>query len=294
MNERHRMEQELSDLALAQARGLDNREREVLHRPDQRTQVTNTEAVPFRWICQLEMRARDTTNTMVTANSIATGILIGPRHVLTTGHTLLAQNGRFEATHAWISPALNGSHRPFGRVEATTFRTHPLWFSNGRQNDDYDYGLITLKDAIGERRFGSLGNAPLGWWGDPANGGGTRLERVAPTSLDGVTVNVAGYPNDKPAGTMWMSSGQTTPLRDPQGQITTLARRLPHNADTHSSQSGSPVWMRDTEKGLRYLVALHEGAIDLTFTRATGTQTQRFNVAIRVTLELLRQIAAWR
>lgn len=293
MNQRCRMEQELRELAVGLREAYEP-EHEVLHSPDQRTQVANTDAVPFRFICHLEMRAVDTTNTTVTASSTATGVLVGPRHVLTTGHTLLAQRGRFKATHAWVTPGLNGSTRPFGRVEGTVFRTHPDWFRNGAEDNDFDYGMITLKDAIGEQRFKSLGNAPLGWWGDPANGGGTRLERLDPKSLDNITVNVAGYPNDKPAGTLWMSSGQTTPLRDPQGQITTAARRLPHSADTHSSQSGAPVWMRDTEKNLRYLVGLHEGAINLTFTRANGTQTQRFNVAIRVTREFLRQIAAWR
>ena len=202
MHERNRMEQELREL-------------EVLHNPDQRTQVNNTEAVPFRFICHLEMRAVDTTNTTVTARSTATGVLVGPRHVLTTGHTLLAQRGRFKATHAWVSPGLNGSTSPFGRVEATVFRPHPNWFRNGAEDDDYDYGMITLKDAIGDKRFSSLGNKPLGWWGDPVNGGGTRLERLDPAALNNATVNVAGYPDDQPAGTMWTSSGQTTPLRDP-------------------------------------------------------------------------------
>jgi V8-like Glu-specific endopeptidase len=293
MNERCRMEQELRELAV----GLLDRnepEREVLHNPDQRTQVNNTEAVPFRFICHLEMRAVDTTNTTVTARSIATGVLVGPRHVLTTAHTLLAHRGRFKATHAWVSPGLNGGTSPFGRVEATVFRTHPNWFRNNAEDEDYDYGMITLKDAIGERRFSSLGNKPLGWWGDPANGGGTRLVRLDPAALNNATVNVAGYPDDQPAGTMWMSSGQTTPLRDPQGRITTMVRRLPHNADTVTSQSGSPVWIGATDQNPRYLVGLHAGAIDLTFTRAGRQQKQRTNVAIRATREFLNQIAAWK
>ena len=293
MNERLGLERELRDLALP-GRRYRGPDQEVLHKPDQRTQVKTTDGIPFRFICHLEMRAVDTTNTTVTARSTATGVLIGPRHVLTTGHTLLAQSGRLKATHAWVSPGLNGSSRPFGRVEGTVFRIHPDWFRNGVEDEDYDYGMIVLDDPIGERKFKSLGNAPLGWWGDPANGGGTRLERLDPASLDNVTVNVAGYPNDQAAGTMWMSNGQTTPLRDPQGQITTAARRLPHNADTHVSQSGSPVWMRDTAKGLRYLVGLHEAAHDLTFGTPTGPRTQRFNVAIRVTREFLNQIAAWK
>lgn len=281
MNQRCRMEQELREL-------------EVLHNPDQRKQVNNTEAVPFRFICHLEMRAVDTTNTTVTARSTATGVLVGPRHVLTTGHTLLAKRGRFKATHAWVSPGLNGSTSPFGRVEATVFRPHPNWFRNNAEDEDYDYGMITLKDAIGDKRFSSLGNKPLGWWGDPVNGGGTKLERLDPASLNNVTVNVAGYPEDQPAGTMWTSSGQATPLRDPQGRITTMARRLPHNADTAISQSGSPVWIGASDQNPRYLVGLHNGAINLTFTRPTGTQTQRTNTAIRVTREFLQQIAAWK
>jgi V8-like Glu-specific endopeptidase len=287
------MEQELRELSVG-LRDAYEPEREVLHTPDQRRQVNNTDAVPFRFICHLEMRAVDTTNTTVTARSTATGVLVGPRHVLTTGHTLLAKQGRFKATHAWVSPGLNGSTSPFGRVEGTVFRPHPNWFRNNAEDEDYDYGMITLKDAIGEKRFSSLGNKPLGWWGDPVNGGGTRLERLDPAALNNATVHVAGYPEDRPAGTMWISPGQTTPLRDRQGRITTMARRLPHNADTAASQSGSPVWIGGTDQNPRYLVGLHNGALDLTFTRPTGTQTQRTNTAIRVTREFLTQLAAWK
>jgi glutamyl endopeptidase len=292
MNQRCRMEQELRELAVGLREAYEP-EREVLHSPDQRKQVNNTDAVPFRFICHLELRAVDTTNTTVVARSIATGVLVGPRHVLTAGHTLLAQRGRFKVTDAWVSPGLNGSTRPFGRVEGASFRTHPDWFRNGKEDDDFDYGMIILKDAIGEKRFSSLGNKPLGWWGDPANGGGTRLERLDPAALNNVTVNVAGYPNDQPAGTMWMSTGQATPLRDPQGRITTMARRLPHNADTHKSQSGAPVWI-GTENNPRFLIGLHHAAIDLVVTGPQGPQKRRSNVAIRVTREFLRQIAAWR
>ena len=292
MNARCRMEQELRDLAIGLRQAYEP-EHEVLHTPDQRRQVTNTDAVPFRFICHLEMRAVDTINTMVTARSSATGVLVGPRHVLTTGHTLLSQQGRFKATRAVVSPGLNGSSSPFGRVEGTVFRTHRNWSRNGQEDDDYDYGMIILKEAIGEKRFSSLGNKPLGWWGDATNGGGTRLERLDPAALNNVTVHVAGYPNDQPAGTMWMSSGHATPLRDPQGRITTMARRLPHDADTHASQSGSPVWI-GTENNPRFLIGLHHAAIDLVLARPTGRQKQRSNVAIRVTREFLRQVAAWR
>lgn len=292
MNERCRMEHELQDLIPVPA-AYREFEREFLHSPPQRSQVTATDAVPFRFICHLEMRAVDTTNTTVVARSTATGVLVGPRHVLTTGHTLLANSGRFKATDAWVSPGLNGGTAPFGRVQSSAFRTHPKWFSGGVENNDYDYGMIILKDAIGEKTFKSLGNAPLGWWGDPANGGGTRLQRLDPKALNNATVSVAGYPNDQAAGTMWASSGQAIPLRDTTGQITTMARRLPHTADTHASQSGSPVWI-GSGGNPRILVGLHEGAINLTFTNAGGTQTQRVNVAIRVTREFLQQIAAWK
>jgi V8-like Glu-specific endopeptidase len=270
------------------------RELEVLHNPDQRSQVNNTEAVPFRFICHLEVRAVDTTNTTIVKKSVATGVLVGPRHVLAAGHTLLADKGRLKITDAWVSPGMNGSSQPFGRVHGATFRTHPDWFRNGVENSDCDYGMIILDDAIGERRFKSLGNAPLGWWGDQVNGGGTKLQRLDPAALNNATVNVAGYPDDQPAGTMWKSSGQAAPLRDSQGRISTMARRLPHNADTHASQSGSPVWIGNVDTNPRYLVGLHHGAIDLVFTRGTTRQKQRSNVAILATRDFLQQITDWK
>ena len=292
MNERTQLEREFRDLAVVHEHSRSG-EREVLHSPDQRLQVGNTDAVPFRYVCHLELSARDTSDAKVTAHSIATGILIGPRHVLTTGHTLLAQNGRFQATHAWVSPGRNGRATPFGRVEATRFRTHANWVRNGVQDDNFDYGLITLDDAIGVRRFASLRNASLGCWGDAANGGGTRLTRLDPTILDGQTINVAGYPDDQAAGTLWRSSGQLTMMRDPQGRITTMDRRMAHNADTHSSQSGSPVWLHDPKTGLRHLVGVHEATINVTTQTESGPRQQRLNVAVRVTREMLRQLADW-
>lgn len=292
MNERNQLEREFRDLAVPQIRARFD-EREVLHSPDQRIQVGNTDAVPFRFVCHLELTARDTGNPKVTARSIATGILVGPRHVLTTGHTLLAQNGRFQATHAWVSPGRNGRATPFGRVEATRFRTHANWVRNGVQDDNYDYGLITLDDAIAARRFKSLRNAPLGCWGDAANGGGTRLTRLDPVTLDGQTINVAGYPDDQAAGTQWRSSGQLTMMRNSQGRITTMDRRMAHDADTHSSQSGSPVWLHDPKTGFRHLVGIHEAVINVTTQSKSGPQQRRLNVAVRVTREMLSQLAAW-
>jgi V8-like Glu-specific endopeptidase len=293
MNERQAFERELGDLGLSQ-QAWPQGEGEVLPPIDDRIPVRDTSLVPFRWICHLEMSALDTRDRRTRARSVATGLLIGPCHVLTTGHTLLTGDGRFAAVQAWVSPGRNGSSTPFGRVQASRFRTNPNWFRNGVANEDYDYGLITLDDEIGARKFASLGGNPLGWWGDPARGAGTRIERLDPAGLDGQAINVAGYPSDKPAGSPWRSTGRLTMMRNAQGQVSTLARRMAHDADTHASQSGAPVWTFDAKTGIRRLVGVHTGAVDLRVDAPSGPQQRRTNVAIRLTLEVVRQLAAWR
>jgi V8-like Glu-specific endopeptidase len=291
MRERAALEQELRHLRTPPGSG--SFEREILHTPDQRTQVHNTEAAPFRFICHLDLTATDNTNAAARARSTATGILVGPRHVLIAGHTARSSNGRFTATHAWVTPGRNAGTRPFGRVEGKSFRHHPRWFRNGVANDDYDYGLLILDSAIGSQKFRSLGNARLGWWGDPANGAGTSITRLDPATLDGSAIRVAGYPSDKTAGECWESAGQVTMMRTPQGQIDGTARRFAHDADTHGSQSGAPVWIHNAKTGASQLVGVHTGAINVTAGSGATARTQRLNVAIRVTREFLRQLAAW-
>jgi glutamyl endopeptidase len=290
MRERHALEQELRSLRYVQSPGF-SAEREILHSPDQRARVTTTDAVPFRWICHVELALQGAGNA--TAHSTATGLLVGPRHVLTAAHTLRSNDGRFTASSAWVYPGRNGNTRPFGRVAGSTFRYHVNWFRNGAANEDYDYGMIVLDDAIGERSFRSLNNNPLGWWGHARHGAGTRLVRLDPATLDGRTITVAGYPEDKTAGTLWSSTGQLTMLRTPQGQVSTQARRMAHSADTHRSQSGAPVWMEDTDAGVRHLVGIHTGAINVTSGSGTAAKQQRLNMAIRITREVVTQLKAW-
>jgi glutamyl endopeptidase len=284
MRERAALEQELRNLRV---------EREILHTPDQRTQVNNTEAVPFRFICHLDLTATDNTNAKARARSTATGILVSPRHVLIAGHTARSGDGRFTATHAWVTPGRNGGTRPYGRVEGKRFRHHPLWFRNGVANEDYDYGILTLDTAIGSQKFRSLGNAPLGWWGDPTNGAGTGITRIDPATLDRSAIHVAGYPSDKTAGECWESAGQITMMRNAQNQIDATARRFAHDADTHGSQSGAPVWIHDATTGAFQLVGVHTGAVNVRTGSGAAARMRRLNVAIRVTREFIRQLAAW-
>ncbi len=186
----------------------------------------------------------------------ATGTLLTPQVVLTARHCL--ENGL--GTGRWhrkiiVVPGFAGDlrrahrHRKPARpnqISATTgrFRAHPT----------LDFGVIILP-----RPFRTPGKFmplhPLG-------------ARSA-----GVTLRIAGYPKDKPFGTIWRHS---EPLR--AKRITST--RVHYTIDTYAGHSGSPVWLAYRD-GRRAQVAVH----------TTGSSKQ--NSGVRITPAVIRQVRLW-
>lgn len=178
---------------------------------DRRTPVFRTRLTPFRWICKLQVVAREGNDRSYSEGS---GILIGDRFVLTAAHVLMEAVRRRDGTVVQrdvsavvVIPGLTairgqpGNQLPFGWTSGRRIRIHPGYrrvFLRGlRTPSAIDFGLVELEDPMGNRRFPSLNNRRLGWWGSRTDGDHTVIRPVGHKVLKKLRVNVAGYPGDK-------------------------------------------------------------------------------------------------
>jgi V8-like Glu-specific endopeptidase len=173
---------------------------------DDRVRINPTTGYPWSTVCKLYMRFPDGSNW------IASGVMINAKYMLTAGHCVYsAANGGW-ATRIQVVPAQNGSYAPFGSAYATYMRSYVGWTRD--RNFDYDLALVTLDRNIGNST-GWLGYASIG-------------------SINGMTVNTAGYPGDRDGGAnMYFTSGTIA---------TSSSLTYYTYMDIKGGQSGSGVW----------------------------------------------------
>jgi V8-like Glu-specific endopeptidase len=264
MRESNRLGREAQALGLAPSF-------EIVPPDDSRAQVANTLQAPYRWVCLIEMKFRsDGTNKIVRG----TGILVSPRHVLTSAHLFDARS--LSNSKMTVAPARNGSSKPFGEARVTRRRTSPHY---RRADVRFDFALLTLDKRIGDATTGKP-PARLGHWGETA---AAIVGLPATTAIRNMDVEVAGYPGDKPLGTLWSATG----LAD---VAASNPRRVEHTADTKPSMSGGPVFTRDN--GVPTLIGLHSmpGVINID---PRNVQTLKNNFATRLTDDVLKQVNDW-
>ncbi|MDF3142912.1 MULTISPECIES: endopeptidase [unclassified Streptomyces] len=197
----------------------------TVHGPDDRVQITNTAVYPWRVHCYLLITARD--NTLYQG----TGWLVGPHTVATAGHCVYIKGSGVAGRDGWVKsiqvmPGRNGSVLPYGSVTCTSFRSVVGWTDDG--DDNFDYGAIVTPSNIGS----TTGWFGFGVWSD--------------SDLLKTTGNIAGYPGDKPPGTLWYAA---------RGVDSVTARKVYYDIDTAGGQSGSSVYRIDN--GNRYGFAIH-------------------------------------
>jgi V8-like Glu-specific endopeptidase len=195
---------------------------EVIIDKDDRVQIKNTTAIPWRRICHLNIR------TATGKSYLGTGFLIGPRTIITAGHCVYIHSQGGWAQQIVVSPGRNGTQTPFTPQTATMFRSVRGWVNGKKRN--YDYGAIILPRTVSYANVGAFGFANL-----------------ADSALLNKRINTAGYPGDKAPGTMWYNANKVTGV---------TARTITYLNDTMPGQSGSPVWLRRAD-GSRVVVGIH-------------------------------------
>lgn len=198
---------------------------ETVHGPDNRVQVADTHRYPWSATSSLLITARDGSQW------IGTGWFIGPRTLVTAGHCVYITNSPVSSRNGWVLsiqvlPGRNGEKLPFSSVMATQFWTVRGWSEKGDEN--YDYGAIIVPTAMGE----TVGTLGFGAYGD--------------ADLTDRVVNIAGFPGDKPAGTMWY---------DAKTIASANSSKIYYDIDTAGGQSGAAVYL--VEDGQRIGVAVH-------------------------------------
>lgn len=223
---------------------------ETVHGTDDRIRITATSRYPWSAHASLLITARDGSRW------IGTGWFIGPHTLATAGHVVYITGSGVPGRDGFVQsvqvmPGRDGATLPFGSVTATSLRTVVGWASGG--NPDYDYGAIVLGSDLGAR---------TGWFGFGA---------YSDTTLTASTVNLSGYPGDKPAGTQWYHWNRVASVG---------ARRVFYDVDTFGGQSGSAVYR--ISGGNRYGVAIH----------AYGGATT--NSGTRITRPVFDNLRAWK
>ncbi len=220
---------------------------EVVIGVDDRVRIHATTTYAWRCICSLAITAANGTSW------IGTGWLVAPRTVITAGHCVWMHNQGGRVASIRVMPGRNGSATgtPFTSCMATHVRTTVKWIEE--RDSSRDYGCILLpKSFLDYSSLGTFGYANL-------------------SSLSNLTVNLSGYPGDKPAGTQWFHSRKIKSVE---------SRRFYYDIDTAGGQSGAPVWR--LKDGARHVVGIHTNG------HSTG------NSAVRITSAVFDNIKAWK
>lgn len=207
---------------------------------DDRVQVTQTDQYVFRALASLRITARDGSQW------IGTGWFISPRTLITAGHCVFIKGSGDPDRDGWVTsidvmPGRNGVVKPLGTARSTKFWSVRGWTERGDQN--HDYGAIILDTPLG---------ISTGWFGYGV---------FEDNRLVGVQAHVAGYPGDKPSGTMWQHSLPVASVSEP---------KVFYAIDTAGGQSGAAVYL--VEQDLPVAVAVHAygGSVSNSGTRITG------------------------
>lgn len=223
---------------------------ETVHGPDNRVRITATSALPWRTNASLLITAADNSQW------IGTGWFIGPHTLMTAGHVVFIKNSGVPGRDGWVKriqvmPGRNGSTLPYGSVTSSNFRSVTGWTNSGDQN--FDYGAIIIPT--------NLGNT-TGWYGFGVYSDADLLNTVG---------NIAGYPGDKDAGTLWYDAHKIAAVN---------SRKVYYDIDSAGGQSGSAVYR--IINGARYGVAIH----------AYGGATT--NSGTRIVQDVFNNMVAWK
>jgi len=245
----------------------------VIGPTDNRVQQADTTRFPFSTICHL---GRDFGDGRLRG---CTGVLIGPTAVLTAAHCLFSLVRRAAPRRILVSPARRDRDTlPFGFRSTSRAYVARRFLGGDRLGPArpryYDYGLVvTTAPFRGLNRFMPLRAASDG-----------ELGAIQRSSL----ITIAGYPGDRPLGTMWRHSEKL------RGWTT---RRLLYTVHTCPGHSGSPIWHRPGGREPPTVIGLHTSGIVDEQGRAYGCSQGTVlapqgtvNSGIRMTSEIIADL----
>lgn len=200
---------------------------------DDRVQVSDPTSYPYYKTAYIKTVFNN--NTYIPG----TAFMINKNVALTAAHCVY--NGDATVVSSTLYPGRNGNSYTLSSTVKTTYL-----FNYDGTNADADYAILVLRDDIG---------STCGWFG---------LRYASNSTLKGLNITTAGYPDDKASGdnrTMWTSTGKI---------LSVTTNRFQHNADTYTGQSGSAIYHYNGSYGYQ----------------AVGIHTHGGNYARRITESL--------
>jgi V8-like Glu-specific endopeptidase len=216
---------------------------------------------PFSAICLIEVWRHGKFTPWGSGN------LIAPQVVITAGHVLKANGGlepKVRVTPgADLSASSSANKTPASppRQEAAASRL--------RVHGSLDYGVIALPQKFVK----------------PAQYAALQASRPFQAKD---YMNVAGYPGDKPPGTMWFHA-------EPVLLTGVSATHLRYTMDTCPGHSGSPVWVKLGD-GRRIQVGVHTTGVSGAGQAGRCNPPQAVpgqNSGVRITAAVIQQVNAW-
>ncbi|XP_013382637.1 uncharacterized protein LOC106153305 [Lingula anatina] len=224
---------------------------------DERIHITPCTSQPYRWVCYLVMTASD--GKKFAGTGAFTSMISGKGGlILTAGHNLYMHTHGGYVKYLDIYPGLDGRSAPLGayRVYPTHFRVSQNYVNNKIASEDY--GAILLPASYVDYNQDEFG---FGY------------SIIDDVNLLNQVTSLAGYPNDKPIGSLHLGGGRVQAVSD---------RRIFYDTDTAKGQSGSPVWMWNRHHFV--LVGIHLKGVP---------EEGGYNSARRITKDLVAQVQQW-
>jgi V8-like Glu-specific endopeptidase len=214
---------------------------------DGRSRITSVTSFPWRTVVSLYIVWPDN------AGGGCSGAMIDKFHVLTAGHCIYSHSHGGWAKSVRVMPGRNGSYMPYSSAWSKVLRTYTAWTSSADHR--HDWAVVTL-----DRNIGNF----TGWMG--------RMTQASSSSIYTSVLNTAGYPGDKPSGTMWFDADNGR-----------YANEYNHwyYMDTYKGQSGSAVWRLSS--GSRYILTVH----------AYGKDSSNSNHGTRLNSDKYNRIPTW-
>ncbi|MCU0837933.1 MAG: trypsin-like serine protease [Rhodospirillales bacterium] len=233
---------------------------------DSRVQEINTTRFPWNTVTYL---CRDYGNNACAGCS---GLLIAPNTVLTAAHCIWSLKRQAAPRSIRVMPGRRSRNEvPYGSIRSTRYYV-PRAFLESPQRVLFDWAVIILPHPFPElRRF-----VPLHAATDQQLANLAAFKRVT----------VAGYPSDRPLGTMWRHSEQVRKV---------TRQRLFYTVDTCPGHSGSAILVT-TARGWRVIGVHTAGLLDergQTFGCRRGTilaPAGSLNSGIRLTPDIIAAV----